>query len=86
MKRAKLEIGRVRMGVTGAAWPRLRAERIARLAFSHVRELTSREGAGDGRIVGRLTTQPVRVAPGASDEEIARAVGAEVHRSLTRKG
>ena len=63
-------------------WPPERARNIARLAFRRVQELTRREAPGRSRTIDRLATEPVRVARGASDEQIAQAVAAEVCRSL----
>ena len=84
MRSGRLDLGQVKLGVSGATWSRQRAVTIARLAFHHVQALATREGLGSSRTIARLTTRPIRIAPGASDDEIGRAVGAEVYQALKK--
>jgi hypothetical protein len=82
MSGARLEFGRARIALTGVGWPPQRAQTVTRLALRHVQELMTREAPGGARAIAHLSPQPVRIAAGASDAEIARQVGSALYRSL----
>ena len=86
MSGAKLEVSNVAITIRGGKFQAQRAERIAQLTFKHVQELAAHNRAGMGvkRQVELLTPAAVRVSPGTSDEQIARAAAVEVYRSLLR--
>jgi hypothetical protein len=84
MSGTKLNLGNVRIALTGPGWPPQRAQAVTRLAFRHVQELMTRAAPGGTRAIAHLSPPPVKIAAGASDAEIARQVGAALYRSLQK--
>lgn len=84
MKNSRIEIGRVNIRMQGGQWTPHEAERIARLMVQQVRDGLARQPGPqrNGREMERLTPRPVRVRPGTTTEEAARAAAAEICRAL----
>jgi hypothetical protein len=84
MSGTKLELGHVRIALTGPGWPPQRAQAVTKLALRHVQELMTHGAPGGARAIAHLSPPPVRIAAGASDAEIARQVGSTLYGSLKK--
>ena len=84
MKQPRIEIGRVNIRMQGGQWTPREAERVARMMVRQIRDglAKSRSPIRGGREIERLAPAPVRLAPGTTGEEAARAAGAEIRRAL----
>jgi len=84
MNGRRVELGLVAIRFVGGKWRSQRAERIARMTFQQVQRLISAApGSGGSRTVESLDSGKLRVSTRGSDTEIAAAVAAKIHRSLT---
>jgi hypothetical protein len=84
VKNSRVEIGRVNIRMQGGQWTPHEAETMARLMVQQVRDGLARQQGPrrNRREMERVAPAPVRVRPGTTSEEAARAAAAEICRAL----